>query len=105
MTADDYPHEHIEFGAVCLSCKHTQHPLKSIERSYLEGKEIRCTNHECKKPLNYWKATLDFIGGEGIPTILLNSVGAQETFFQISLREGEVKYRCGLSKQSSTLTG
>jgi hypothetical protein len=91
MTADDYPHEHLEFGAVCLSCKHTQPTLKSIAHNYFEGKQIRCTNHKCKKPLDYWKATLDFIGGEGIPTILLVSVGARETFFPISLRAGEIK--------------
>jgi hypothetical protein len=91
MTADDYSEGHVEFGAVCPNCKHTQPPLKSIAPVYFEGKEIRCTNDGCKKPLDCWKATLDFIGGEGLSTILLVSVGARETFFDISLKAGTIE--------------
>lgn len=83
--------EHIEFGAVCLKCRHTQPPLNVMTPLYFEGKEIRCRNDECKKPLDLWKATLDFIGGEGIPTILLVSVGALETVFDITLKAGTTK--------------
>jgi len=55
---------------------------------YFEGKEILCTNHECRQRIDCWEATLDFITSTGIPTILLVSVGARETFFHITLRAG-----------------
>jgi hypothetical protein len=65
--------------------------LNVIAPLYFEGKQIRCRNEECNKPLDVWKATLDFVGGEGMPTILLVSVGAHETFFDITLEAGSIK--------------
>ena len=82
--------QHMEFGAVCLSCLHTQPPLDSVAAQYFEGKPILCRNAECGKPVDYWEATLDFIGSKGIPTILLVSVGARETFFDFPLSAGGI---------------
>jgi hypothetical protein len=89
MTSDG--REHIEFGAVCPKCSHTQLPLALVAGSYFEGKEMLCRNEQCRKPIDYWSATLGFIGGEGIPTILLVSIGARETFFDITLSAGMTK--------------
>ena len=90
VAADGYS-EHIEFGAVCPECRHTQPPLTSVAAPYFEDKEILCRNDDCKRPIDLWAAILDFIGGEGIPTILLLSVGARETVFDITLKAGMTK--------------
>jgi hypothetical protein len=81
---------HLSFGAICPKCKHTQPPLTAVSSAYFQGQTINCRNIECKEPIDYWKATLDFIGGEGIPTLLLVSVGAHETTFDFPLWAGDI---------------
>jgi hypothetical protein len=81
----------LSFGAVCLRCRRTQPPLDKVAEAYFGGEQLTCGNPECGRPIDYCEATLDTIGSNGIPTITLVSVGAQETFFGIELGPEEIK--------------
>lgn len=88
---DDETSYSLGFGPPCPACRFTQPRLDYVAVSYFEGKQIFCSNPDCKKPLDYWRATLSVLRDPGTSEFMLLSLGAQLSGFVFPLRANEIK--------------
>jgi len=78
-------------GGVCPQCLHVLPVLETISADYFEGREIRCSNPTCGKPVDPWKATVAGMRKPRASLFKVMLLGATQNSFQVDFAPEETK--------------
>lgn len=78
-------------GGICPHCLHVLPSLETLSADYFEGREIRCRNSACGKPVDLWHATVAEMRRPGASLFGIMALGAKSTMFQVEFAPREAK--------------